>query len=150
MVHASDSAEQRQAENYAIRALSLKLGVKLLPQVIPLGCSKVQIDGCDEHRSVFAEVYSGIGTPKPGQIKKVLTDAFKLISLENSLGRLVEKHLCFIDKESLDYFANEHWYSDSCAALGIKLTLVELPVNIFGTVQKAKERQGLLFKKLPK
>jgi hypothetical protein len=146
-MHTSDSTEQRNAEQSTIEALAVTLRVELKPRVIQLDKAKVQIDGCSANQRIMAEVYSGMGVPKPGHVKKVLADAFKLIAVERFLQEPIDKYLCFIDAESYNYFAKGHWYSEAFETFGVKATLVELPVDVIESVKEARSRQGFLFRK---
>jgi hypothetical protein len=77
----SNSAEQRDVEDWLIARLEAELHVSLERHGAPsLAVRGVELDGfslCDP--PILCEAWAHVGAPKPAQKNKVLADALKLV-----------------------------------------------------------------------
>lgn len=92
MMHASDSAVQREAEAQIVGRIAERVGVDLAKRRIDLpGGTQVEVDGVATDRSVLAEAFARRGPMKGGQKRKVALDVLKLITLrrEHPGARLI-------------------------------------------------------------
>ena len=103
VTHNSDSSFQKEIETIVLKKLSEKYNCDLKTESIILDKKiKVVLDAYTEDKKLLIEVYAGIEAVKAGQLKKVLTDAYKLVFVEKILDlKNCTKVLCFVDKDVL-------------------------------------------------
>ncbi len=101
---ASSSDVQQLAEGLMVSALSKDLGRTLKKATVPIGQSKVSVDGLhrEDNRVILAEAWAHVGKVRAAQRNKVLTDMLKLILIKTALHRSqpalgVECYLAFAD-----------------------------------------------------
>lgn len=140
--HASDSSVQRDAEEVMLAALSLDVGVPLLPRrlALPDG-SHVEVDGVSFAPPVLAEIWAHQGPPKAAQTKKVLADAFKLVHVSAALGTSPRLVLCLSDIEAARPFQGGTWYAGALRRFNIEVNVVELPAEWRDRIRAAQRRQ---------
>jgi hypothetical protein len=99
--HPSSSRVQREAELVIVGRLGKDLGVDLVKKRITYHGSIMEIDGVAPDFSIFVEAFARIGAFKPGQFRKVSTDALKLISLQADHPKATFV-LAFVDQVAMD------------------------------------------------
>lgn len=142
----SDSSEQRSAEPYILAAVGERFGVELEKKSIVLdGDSQaMEIDGYAPDPLILCEAWARIGPAKPGQQKKVMTDALKLVVARAELGGAEDCHavLAFCDKTAAAPFRGNSWRAAALRRLNIEVLVVNLPQDIRDSVVTAQKRQA--------
>lgn len=136
-----DSGEQREAEEYLIRALSHELGIELRKREFPLGYVKLEVDGYSESPPVLCEAWAHHGPPKSAQKNKVMTDALKMMFIEKTLSRTSRKILLFADEVAAKHFRGRSWMAQALEALEIETLTISLPDALKEKVKLAQKRQ---------
>jgi len=143
-IHPSDSIEQRDVEKKVINLLEQQFGFKLTSGSISLDNKvHIQVDAYNKNQKVFIEIYSGTGNLKPAQIKKVITDGFKLLTLQKIYmqNQDCRKIICFVDNSVLKIFQSDNWYSKAFKEFGIETIIQEISYDDRLILQNAKIRQ---------
>lgn len=145
MGKAGDSSEQQIAEKWLVTELSNRLGIKLIKKKWELSeSSYFEVDGFCASSSTICEVWSHIGTPKSAQKDKVMTDALKLIFLndfvfkERGGSNLI---LLFADEKAAAPFRQKSWMSECLRKYKIKIEVIELPEELHNGILEAQKRQ---------
>lgn len=143
--HASDSAEQRAAETFALEAIGKKLGVELLPRKLQLpDGSCMDIDGgTDGPPPVLAEVYAHQGRLKGGQPHKLMSDAFKLVAARKLSLPTARVLLVLTDDDAARALKNG-WRKAALQAMDVEVHVVSLPPEIAAGVRTAQKRQEMV------
>ena len=137
-----DSGVQREAEVMMLALLSLELGVALAPRRFDLGDgARAEVDGVSLDPPVLVEAWAHQGPPRPAQKAKVLTDALKLVWLEQRHLPGAAKILLFSDAEAAKHFRGRTWAARAMADLGVELRVVELPGAMRARIRAAQARQ---------
>ena len=144
--HASDSAEQRAAESFALEAVGKKLGVELLPRTLQLpDGSCVEIDGGTEGPPpVLAEVYAHQGRLKGSQPDKLMADAFKLVAARKLVFPCGHARVLLVltDDDAARALKNG-WRKAALKAMDVEVHVVALPADIAASVRAAQRRQEM-------
>lgn len=139
---AGDSSEQRQAEEWMIRALSEKLGVKLTKRKWSLeGGSWIELDGYFESPTILCEAWAHIGSPKSAQKHKVMTDAFKLLFVNELVKGNGKCILLFADTNAAAHFNGKTWMAQCLKEHNITVEVIELPLELKNEVLMAQRRR---------
>ena len=142
MPHASDSGAQRAAEPLIVEAVAAFVGVDLRAETIDLGDGvKVQIDGASADRSVLVEAFAHVGPLRSGQIRKLTTDAFKLVWAGGRLGarRLV---IAVIDSDAEAYLLRPRaWLTAALIDSAVKVVRVSIDAEVQARVVEAQRVQ---------
>jgi len=152
IMKAGDSLTQRELEQKAIKKFNSGR-YNLEPKTIPMNSNGViiKIDGYDSKENIVCEVYCGIGKLKAGQIKKVVTDGFKLIFFEKMNARDDQKKcrkiLLFVDEDVMKSFQSKSWYSMAFEKFDIETRFVKISDKEIAALRATKELQGEKFKK---
>ena len=139
--HASDSAEQRDAESLMVALLAERIGMPLSPRTVDLGDGRrVQLDAASEDLTVLVEAYARHGRLKPASQKKLLADAFKLAYAARATGaaRLI---LLLADETAAAPFRGTGWCAGALEAFAIEVVVVDLPEDVRERVIAAQKRQ---------
>ena len=142
-LHPSDSSEQRGAEVQILAAASRLLGVEVTPERVHLSNGAyVDVDGADEQRSVFIEIFAHLGACKGGQVHKVKGDVLKLATLRrcHSEARVV---LVFAD-EAAAGCARTGWLGEAAETFGVEVMVVDLPEGVRAALRQAQDRQRMV------
>ena len=142
---ASDSSEQRRAEPYILAAAGERFGVELRKKRIDLEAgSWLEIDGYASDPLILCEAWARIGPAKPGQQKKVMTDALKLVVARAELGGAEDCHavLAFCDKSAAAHFSGKSWMAEALRQLNIEVLVVEIPPEVRESITTAQGRQA--------
>jgi hypothetical protein len=140
----SDSSVQREIENIVRVELENRLGYQLKTEPLEVANGIfVEIDAYNEEEKILIEIYAGIDSVKSGQLKKVMTDAYKLNFVEKRLEwKGCKKILCFVDDKVRSYFDSEkNWYSLSLKEFGIITEIVNLSEVEYVKLKEAKKKQ---------
>lgn len=139
---ASDSAEQRSAEAEMLVAFGARLGVVLVGKTYPIpGGAKLQIDGVCDQPPILCEVCAHHGSSKPGQRRKIIADAFKLVYADKVLGTNARKVILLADEDAAAGFRGRSWVAEAFSQLGIEVEVVRLSVETQERVRTAQVRQ---------
>ncbi len=137
-----DSREQQQAESLMIEWLSDKLDVMLEPRKLETGpASRVQVDGVSADPPILVEASAHQGPPKPGQMHKIMSDAFKLLALERHRGDNPRLILLFAAPEAAKPFRHGTWRSEALKQAGIEIFVADLSDIRRQQIREAQARQ---------
>jgi len=145
-VSRGSSTFNTELDPVAIDLLNQKLGYKLKPAPIKVKGATIQVDGYDPDKNIICEVYCGIDEVKPGQVRKVITDAFKMIAFEKVSKKPCTKILLFVDETVMKRFQSKSWYSMAFKEFGIETEVVPISEKEIAALKATKERQGAHFK----
>ena len=145
--HASDSSAQRAAESYVLAAASDRFGVVIAPRTVttPYGLT-VKIDGVAGDRSVLAEVYVRQTPLNPGNERKVLADALRLVWFREFYAPDARLMLCltsYAAARKLKWPDNDRptsWMVEALRGLGVDVEVFDLPDG-GGSIRDAQTRQ---------
>jgi len=145
-IHPSDSNEQRQIEGIVIKLLEKRFDCQLISNPIVLDKSKnitVNLDAYNLQKGIIIEIYAGIETLKSAQLKKVITDGFKLTLIEKMLfqNQKCRKIICFIDQTILSNFNSNNWHSLAFKEFNIETIFEKISPKDLQSLKNAKERQ---------
>lgn len=143
-----DSAEQREAEDWLIARLEAELHVSLQRHGAPSpAVAGVQLDGFALSKPpVLCEAWAHVGTPKPAQKNKVLSDALKLVWVEKEcFPDGANKYLLFGDQTAARHFRDRAWASRALAALRVEVRVYEFADDRRLKLLEAQHRQGEKF-----
>lgn len=147
---ASSSDVQQLAERLMVSALSKDLGRTLKKATVPIGQSKVSVDGfhLEDNRVILAEAWAHVGKVKAAQRNKVLTDMLKLILIKTALHRShptlgVECYLAFADSTAASVVKGHSWAAAAASEFGIRPHIVALSQDIIDTIREAQRRQDI-------
>lgn len=141
----SDSSEQLSAEPYILAAVGERFGVELRKRRINLEAgSRLEVDGYASDPLILCEAYAHIGPAKPGQQKKVMTDALKLVVARAELGGAEDCHavLTFCDEAAAAHFSGKSWMAEALRQLNIEVLVVEIPPEVRESIIAAQRRQA--------
>ena len=139
---AGDSSEQREAENRLLSELSNELGITLTKKKLGLDRgSWIEIDGFCESPLILCEAWAHIGSPKPAQKNKVMTDAFKLLFASTLIKSNGKRILLFADRDAAAHFQGKSWMAQCLKEYNIEVRIIELPEELKAKVMKAQKRQ---------
>lgn len=138
--HLSSSLVQREAELEIVTRVGNQLGVDLAKRRVTYHDSVMEPDGVAPDDSVFVEVFARIGPFKSGQLRKVATDALKLIALQDSHPTATFV-LAFADQAAADSLAG--WQLAVLERHGIQRIVVTLPAALRQKLLAAQASQRL-------
>ena len=139
---AGDSSEQREAEIWLLRELSNELGITLTKKKLGVDRgSWIEMDGFCESPLILCEAWAHIGSPKPAQKNKVMTDAFKLLFASTLIKSNGKRILLFADRDAAAHFQGKSWMAQCLKEYNIEVRIIELPEELKAKVMKAQERQ---------
>jgi hypothetical protein len=136
------SNEQIKAEKWLFDELSKELGVKLIKQKFDLeGERPIELDGFCEYPLILCEAWSYIGSPRGCQPFKVMSDAVKLMFVNNTLfkgkGKCI---LLFADHEAVAHFISGSWMAQCLKYYDIEVKIIEPPQEIQAEIRKPEGR----------
>jgi hypothetical protein len=142
---ASDSAEQRDAEPFLIKALSDDVGVWIEPgSPEGLAAPGVELDGYSREPRVLAEAYARHGKLKPAQRHKIASDILKMIYVERVLGDTWRKYLCFADEAAANSVQGDGWLAQTVRTFGVEVRVYPLPADVRDAVIAAQKLQVMV------
>jgi hypothetical protein len=144
----SDSAEQRDAEDWLIARLEAELHVLLQRHEAPSpAVTGVELDGFLLSKTpILCEAWAHVGAPKPAQKNKVLADALKLVWVEKECFQDgADKYLLFGDQTAARHFTESAWASRALAKLGVEVKVYEFDEDRRRRLLEAQHRQGEKF-----
>ena len=142
---ASDSSEQQAAERHILAAVGERYGVELRKERIDLEAgSWLEVDGYASDPLILCEAWARIGPAKPGQQKKVMTDALKLVVARAERGGAEDCHavLAFCDEAAAAHFSGKSWMAEALRQLNIEVLVVEIPPEVRESITTAQGRQA--------
>ena len=141
---ASDSVEQRAAEHFIIEAVGRHAGAELQKRRLALyGGSWMELDGYAAKPPTLCEAWAHVGPAKPGQRKKVMTDALKLHVARSEFGSPEDCRaiLGFCDEDVASHFRGTSWMAQALRQLEIEVLVVEVRYEIRASILAAQRRQ---------
>lgn len=139
---AGDSAVQRAVEGVMLAILARELGVTLKGRrFLTKTGARAEVDGVSEEPPVLVEARAHQGPPKSAQKAKVLTDAIKLVWLEQKFLPGARKILLFSDPAAARHFQGRTWAATAIVDFGIEIRVVELPAEQQAAIRAAQVRQ---------
>jgi hypothetical protein len=137
------SREQRAAERVILDLLGARLGYVLQPARLSLQSGvRVEVDGVNADRTVLVECWAHQGGVKSAQRQKVLTDAFKLSWIANTIYPRPRLILCMSDHIAASPFLSaKSWPAQALRDAGIEVIVVDLPPDVRHQVEEAQRRQ---------
>ena len=141
-VVAGDSQEQCELEPEMLALLGARLSLTLAPKSISIaGGSRIDIDGVSEIPPVLCEVFAHLGRLRPGQTRKIITDAFKLIYVERLMGLTARKIILLADPQAARSFGGRSWVSRAFDDYGIEVHVIQLCSESEERLRLAQARQ---------
>lgn len=146
----SRSDVQQFAEKLLIEEFSRQIGKELSEATIPIGQSRVTVDGYFKDSSVvvLVEAWSHVGKAKPAQRHKVLGDILKLALIANVVKRScldikVESYLIFADELAATVVNGNTWASIAAKEFGIETIVIALSEEIIKEIKEAQRIQDI-------
>ncbi len=148
----SRSDAQSDAERVVVKKLGEDLGIDLKPQTINLQGCNVCVDGFaqsdSKSRIVLVESWARVGTAKPAQVKKVLSDVLKLhlaatMLSERFPGYTINKYMAFVNTEAMKVLTNKSWGAVAARTFGIKAVKVDVGQEFLAGIVAAQKDQDL-------
>lgn len=138
--HLSSSLVQQEVEREIVELVARKLDTPLEKRRISFGVEKMEIDGVTPDERTFVEAFARIGPLKPGQRRKVGTDALKLVALRDIYpeARFV---LAFADQAAAD--SVKGWQAAVLKHFGIEVEVVDLPAKLRRKVLATQAHQKM-------
>jgi len=143
-IHPSDSSAQLASESALVTAANEVTGLNLIAgrplPALPSGLI-ITPDAVDEENRVVMEVYSRIGTLKPGHKNKVRSDMLKLALIGRLLGEPWRRIMCFASEDAARSSMGEAWSAEAARQFGIDVLVVSLPESAQAALVEAQKRQ---------
>lgn len=136
--HLSSSKLQGQIELEMLTILGNELGKPLGKKSIGYHGAKMEIDGVDEHQTVFVEAFAHIGSFKSGQRRKIATDVLKFVGLRADRPD-ASFVLAFADDAARSSVVG--WLRAVTEQHGIELVVVGLPKSSIEKLMKTQQDQ---------
>jgi len=147
---ASCSDVQQLAERLMISEFSRQLGRELGKATIPIGKTKVTVDGFhkDDNGVTLVEAWAHVGKAKKAQRDKVLGDMLKLALVSSALRRShpglnVESYLVFADGTAANVVDGKGWASLAAREFGIATRVMTLGTDVIETIKEAQRKQDI-------
>jgi hypothetical protein len=148
---ASSSDVQQLVEHLMLIELSKALGRTLTKATIPVGRSKISVDGFhrEPHRVILAEAWAHVGKAKAAQVNKVRSDMLKMVLIKGLLKRSypdlkVECYLAFADSIAAAVITTgRSWTSIAAAEFGIEARVVALTEEVIAKIKETQQRQDI-------
>ncbi len=145
--HSSDSQVQLQAEKYILSKVAERLGVTLSPGNVMFGRQAIMsVDGRDDDHQFVVEVYARQGKLKPGQQKKIVADAFRLVTLVHELAHERDAPpraiLAFADEDAAAYARGSGWFPSALEVWNVEVLVIDLPDGLRQQIIDAQELQS--------
>lgn len=142
---ASDSAEQREAENVLRNLIVVELNCVLTAETVDLGSGiKMCVDGISRDSRILCEIYSRIGRLKAAQSKKVAADMLKLMLAESALRGSWRKIICLADTDAAKCFQVRTWLGAAAREFGFEICVINLPADVRAKLLEAQARQVMV------
>jgi hypothetical protein len=115
-----NSDAQKMTEETFRSILKDKFGSLPSANIVLSDGSKIQIDGWNDSKNIFAEFYSRQGPLKDGQKKKIARDILKLAWLgrDREGCRVI---FCHANKSIQDYLTNGSWLAQAMASFKVEI-----------------------------
>ena len=146
--HVSDSAVQRRAEGLMLDALQQQLDAPLKrPFHFPVNnTSRMEFDGGllpdDTTPGILVEAWAHQGPPKSAQLKKIVTDAFKLTFAATLIPVRPRLVLLFSDEMAAAPFRSERsWAAAAFRTYNVELVVIELAAEERAAIASAQSKQ---------
>ena len=142
----SSSHVQRHAEDVIFPLLEEKLGLVLEKnqKIVLSDAAHIEPDFYSESGKVVGEIYSHIGTPKPGQQRKIANDILKLLLLEKATGEKFRKIIVVCDEAVHRYLIGKSFVAESIRQFDIEVLLVEVPSELKSEILLAQKDQEMV------
>ena len=142
----SNSEEQRSIENYVIREIERILGFPLERNVSVQLADNIYInpDFYSNDQTIVGEIYAHVGTLKVGQQRKISQDILKLLLLDKSKDMSYRKIITIVDDTVEKYLKGKSFIAESIRQFGIEIIRINLPDELYCTIQNAQLRQNLI------
>lgn len=144
VAHASDSAAQRDVEPVILAALSVELGVELVPRRLTFpGGAWCDVDGVSDDERVLVEVFAHQGELKGGQRGKIARDVLKLMTLRESRpgAKLI---IALADPSLVKPLRGKSWLAEALRTFEIDVLYVEIDPDARDAIAKAQVRQVMV------
>lgn len=142
----SNSEEQRSIENYVIREIERILGCPLERNVSAQLTDDIYInpDFYSNDHTIVGEIYAHVGALKVGQKRKISQDILKLLLLDKSKDVSYRKIITVVDDTVEKYLKGKSFIAESIRQFGIEIIRINLPDELYCTIQNAQLRQNLI------
>jgi hypothetical protein len=136
------SPEQRDAERVMLDLLGRELALAPTKIAVASG-ARVEVDGCDTHRTILVECWAHQGAPKSAQRHKVLADALKLTWIASTIYPRLRLIVCMSDPAAAAPFqpTARSWAAQALRDLEIAIHVVDLPEATRQEIRAAQQRQ---------
>jgi len=136
-----DSNVQRQIEKIVFDHITIQLGMQFESGVLNVNDSGFQVDFFNKEEKIYGEIYAGIDSLKPGQIRKVGMDILKLLTIEKMIGEQIKKYVAFVDPTIERKFKSSSWYSKSLDIFEIEIITITLTQDQITLIRDTKKNQ---------
>ena len=142
----SNSEEQRSIESYVIQEIERILGCPLERNVSVQLADNIYInpDFYSNDQTIVGEIYAHVGTLKVGQQRKISQDILKLLLLDKSKDVSYRKIITVVDDAVEKYLRGKSFIAESIRQFGIEIIRINLPDELYSTIQNAQSRQNLI------
>jgi hypothetical protein len=147
---ASCSDVQQLVEKIMVNEFSRELGRELGRATIPIGKTRVTVDGFHSCESglVLVEAWAHVGKVRKAQRDKVRGDLLKLALVTSVLRRSdpamkIESYLLFADQTAARLLDGKGWPSLAAKEFGVTSRVIPLSVDVIETIKEAQCRQDI-------
>ncbi len=127
MMHDSSSLEQQNIEKHIFQIVSEELDVKLENNpIIKCGDATIRPDFYSEENNIIGEIYSHIGSLKPPQKNKMLTDILKMLLMEKVTKRSFRKIIAICDDVVLKSITGKSWAATCFKSFDVEIMKVDI------------------------
>ena len=142
----SNSEEQRSIESYVIQEIERILGCPLERNVSVQLADNIYInpDFYSNDQTIVGEIYAHVGTLKVGQQRKISQDILKLLLLDKSKDVSYRKIITVVDDAVEKNLRGKSFIAESIRQFGIEIIRINLPDELYSTIQNAQSRQNLI------
>ncbi len=82
-----------------------------------------------ETENIMVEVYATVGKALSAKKRKLVSDAFKMLSIENKKGKTFDKYIITVNEEHWKNSIKNTWQVDAIKKLGIKILYYGITVE---------------------
>lgn len=93
---------------------------------------------------MLVEVTARIGRCKPGQVRKVMNDAFKLSTMRPLVAPHAELVLLFGCMDAATCVTGRSWRADAVRAHDIRVAVAEIEEELSPDIREAQDRQRMV------
>jgi len=141
-MHNSSSIEQQNIEKIILKIISDQLGIEFENNpTIQCGGSTIRPDFYSDENNIIGEIYSHVGSLKPTQRNKILSDILKMLLLEKETKRYHRKIIAICDESVLKSISGKSWAATCFRSFDIEVIKVDIGAYNREILINAQKRQ---------